>query len=190
MSDVSYTIKSPLIRRLLRAGMRTAFAMLRIHWRLTQPRTRGASAFCLTPEGRLILVQSTYEPGWNLPGGGIGKDETPDRAVVRELKEELGLISFSNIVFAFEMQHRPNFKLDTESVFVITDARMKGASSIEIERIGCFTPENIPPEISVELRQRLALLAHHGPTHPHGELTMLAERLSLTLATDDRSEAD
>ncbi|WP_190021673.1 NUDIX domain-containing protein [Streptomyces hiroshimensis] len=42
-------------------------------------------------DGRFLLVKPTYKPGWDLPGGMAEANEAPDRAVLRELEEELGL---------------------------------------------------------------------------------------------------
>ena len=39
----------------------------------------------------LLLVHSSYQVGWQLPGGGIRKGELPEEAARRELVEELGL---------------------------------------------------------------------------------------------------
>ena len=39
----------------------------------------------------LLLVHSSYQSGWQLPGGGIRRGEMPEAAARRELAEELGL---------------------------------------------------------------------------------------------------
>ncbi|WP_326771273.1 NUDIX hydrolase [Streptomyces sp. NBC_01445] len=41
--------------------------------------------------GRVLLVNPTYKPGWDLPGGMAEANEPPEDAVGRELIEELGL---------------------------------------------------------------------------------------------------
>lgn len=56
-------------------------------------RTSGAHAFALTPHGKIILVKLRYAPGWRLPGGGRHEDEELREAVLRELREEIGMIS-------------------------------------------------------------------------------------------------
>src|SRR5216683_2365433 len=45
--------------------------------------------------GRLLLIRRGHEPGaglWSLPGGRIEPGETDQQAVVREIREETGLI--------------------------------------------------------------------------------------------------
>ncbi|MFJ6939997.1 NUDIX domain-containing protein [Streptomyces sp. NPDC101132] len=39
----------------------------------------------------MLLVNPTYKPGWDLPGGMAEANEPPDEALSRELKEELDL---------------------------------------------------------------------------------------------------
>jgi 8-oxo-dGTP diphosphatase len=41
--------------------------------------------------GRILLVDPTYKPDWDLPGGMAEANEPPDHAAARELAEELGL---------------------------------------------------------------------------------------------------
>ncbi|MFI5616943.1 NUDIX domain-containing protein [Streptomyces sp. NPDC051567] len=41
--------------------------------------------------GRFLLVEPTYKPGWDLPGGMAEANEAPHDAARRELHEELGL---------------------------------------------------------------------------------------------------
>ncbi|UUN26597.1 NUDIX hydrolase [Streptomyces sp. FIT100] len=58
----------------------------------TQPRKRVAADVLLRDTaGRVLLVNPTYKPGWDLPGGMAEANEPPEETVVRELSEELGL---------------------------------------------------------------------------------------------------
>src|ERR1039457_4579474 len=42
-------------------------------------------------DGRGLLVDPTYKPTWDLPGGAVEKEESPHAACRREVAEELGL---------------------------------------------------------------------------------------------------
>ncbi|GAA4485191.1 NUDIX hydrolase [Actinoallomurus oryzae] len=41
--------------------------------------------------GRVLLVEPTYKPTWDLPGGVVEQEESPTAACRREVLEELGL---------------------------------------------------------------------------------------------------
>jgi 8-oxo-dGTP diphosphatase len=50
-----------------------------------------AHAIVRDSSGRILLVDPTYKPDWDLPGGMAGANEPPADALCRELREELGL---------------------------------------------------------------------------------------------------
>lgn len=56
----------------------------------------GAYAFCVRADGAVLLARmapgSPDSGSWTLPGGGVQFGEHPDDAVLRELREETGLI--------------------------------------------------------------------------------------------------
>ena len=41
--------------------------------------------------GRVLLVQPSYKPYWDIPGGAVDEGEAPWTAAVREIHEEIGL---------------------------------------------------------------------------------------------------
>lgn len=41
-------------------------------------------------EGRVLLVEPSYKPNWEIPGGAVEADESPWATATRELTEELG----------------------------------------------------------------------------------------------------
>jgi 8-oxo-dGTP diphosphatase len=58
----------------------------------TLPRKRmGAAVLLSDAQSRVLLVEPTYKPYWEVPGGVVEADESPYAAAARELKEELGL---------------------------------------------------------------------------------------------------
>ena len=59
----------------------------------TLPRKRmGAAVLLSDHDGRVLLVEPTYKDYWEIPGGSVEADESPYTAVVREIREELGLV--------------------------------------------------------------------------------------------------
>ncbi|MEU4704848.1 NUDIX hydrolase [Nocardia salmonicida] len=51
----------------------------------------GAGALFVDELNRVLLVEPTYKDYWEIPGGVVEADESPYAAVVREIREELGL---------------------------------------------------------------------------------------------------
>jgi 8-oxo-dGTP diphosphatase len=56
------------------------------------PRKRVSAGVVVTDDaGRVLLVEPTYKPGWEVPGGMVEADESPRAAAARECREEIGL---------------------------------------------------------------------------------------------------
>ncbi len=57
-----------------------------------KPYRRGVGVALIDARGRVFVAQriDTKEPAWQMPQGGIDKDETPRQAALRELHEEIG----------------------------------------------------------------------------------------------------
>ncbi|BEL07132.1 hypothetical protein Q0Z83_053230 [Actinoplanes sichuanensis] len=51
----------------------------------------GAGVLFGDGRGRVLLVEPSYKPDWEVPGGCVEADESPRAAAQREIREELGL---------------------------------------------------------------------------------------------------
>lgn len=135
--------------RLVRAGATAAHFVLRAGWFVSRPKTFGAHSVALTPGGKLILVRLRYAPGWRLPGGGRSKHEDPVAAALRELREEIGMVSHGDVRLACDVEDPTNFKRDTASLVIVRDVRYRPARwSWEVERICEANPLSLPPDTS------------------------------------------
>lgn len=56
------------------------------------PRKRMSAGVLLRDDhGRVLLVEPSYKPHWDIPGGSVDTDEAPWTTAARELREELGI---------------------------------------------------------------------------------------------------
>ena len=138
-----------LLDRALRLPLQGLHALLKLNWLVRRPRTFGAHALALTPEGWIILVKLRYAPGWRLPGGGRGKDEDPREAVLRELREEIGMTAHGEVQLACELDEMTDFKRDLASLLVVRDVRYSPPRwSWEVEAIMESGPDDLPADLS------------------------------------------
>jgi 8-oxo-dGTP pyrophosphatase MutT (NUDIX family) len=124
-------------------------------WFVTRPRVRGVLAFPLTPEGKLIMVRLTYAKGWRLPGGGRGKSEGAEEAMLRELREEIGLTGHGEVRHLYDFEHEPDYRRGTTDVFLVADVRYQPRQSLEIEETGEFDPHGLPEDTTGGTREQI-----------------------------------
>ncbi|HEX6660253.1 MAG TPA: NUDIX domain-containing protein [Sphingomicrobium sp.] len=133
----------------LRPIFGAAHWLLKLNWFVRRPRTFGAHALALTPAGKAILVRLRYAPGWRLPGGGRAEDEDPRDAVLRELREEIGMTAHGEVRLAAELEEHPDFKRDLASLLVVRDVRYRPHRwSWEIEAIIEAPLDALPADLS------------------------------------------
>jgi 8-oxo-dGTP diphosphatase len=98
-------------------------------------------------EGRLLLTQRP--PGdplalqWELPGGKIEPGESPEHALVREIREELGVVATPGEVLEVDTHDYPH-GLEVEVVFLrCTLDRLEFTPSAAVHAVRWVAPESI-----------------------------------------------
>ena len=127
---------------------------------LPTPSSRGAHAIALTPNRKLVLVTLSYARGWRLPGGGIKKRETADAAVLRELREEIGMISHGDVEQVLNPKLGPSYGKDRSALFVVRNIVYRPRWSLEVAATGEFELGRLPAETAPATRRLLAMAAH------------------------------
>lgn len=51
-----------------------------------------SGALIPNPEGEILILKPSYREGWNIPGGIIEAGESPVSGLIREIREETGLV--------------------------------------------------------------------------------------------------
>ncbi len=51
-----------------------------------------SKVYLVNDAGKFIAVRTTYSGGWDVPGGHCDNGESPDKAAIRELYEETGVV--------------------------------------------------------------------------------------------------
>lgn len=125
--------------------------------RATRGMTLGVRGVATDNQGRVLLVKHTYLAGWWLPGGGVDRGETTQDAVVRELREEAGVIAAGPPRLISVHSNERFFRGDHVLVFAVDDFSLTERTSHgEIAEIGWFDPAALPEDAHRSTRARLA----------------------------------
>jgi ADP-ribose pyrophosphatase YjhB (NUDIX family) len=136
--------------------------------RLKRGMTLGVRAVVTDDQGRVLLVEHTYVPGWHLPGGGVERGETAETAVVRELQEEAGVAPIGRPRLISVHANEAYFRGDHVLVYRIEAWREVASSAQgEILRRDFFARDALPDDTSAATHRRIAeaLDAHDATTH-------------------------
>jgi len=144
------------LRSILKPILKPIHALRRAYWWVVRPTTRGVRGILRDLDGRVLLVRHTYQEGWFLPGGKARRNEPPDKALVRELREELGVVVSSDIPLLGEYLNWYEFKKDIISVFVVPTYSMEQRDHFEIAEKNFFDPQALPERTSPGTRRRIA----------------------------------
>jgi ADP-ribose pyrophosphatase YjhB (NUDIX family) len=126
-------------------------------FRLSRGLTLGVRGLVTDAEGRVLLIEHTYVPGWHLPGGGVERRETAEQALAHELQEEAGVRVLGRASLLSVHSNEPRHPGDHVLLYRV-HAWEPCASSAqgEIHRVGWFAPDALPEGVTTGTRQRIA----------------------------------
>jgi ADP-ribose pyrophosphatase YjhB (NUDIX family) len=134
---------------------RLAYRFRQLYWRLVRPRTLGVKCLVVSDQ-RVLLVRTTYDRYWALPGGAVERGESFAEGARRELREETGLDLDGLRLFQLYHSQRED-KDDHVALFVAeTVDGQPRADGREVADLGFFRLDQLPPETSPATRRRIA----------------------------------
>jgi 8-oxo-dGTP pyrophosphatase MutT (NUDIX family) len=162
----------PIVDRAFQAAYYVAFRLARAWWFVRRPYHEGALVAVWRGDEEVLAVRTSYMGGiWSLPGGGVGRRETPEEAALRETEEEVGLrLAPEDLRLAIDHASRWQHRLDRVRIF---EARLAERPAVRIDNreivaARWMTAEQlvrqpIPPHVRAYLEQRRRSVARNGP---------------------------
>lgn len=145
------------------APLQIAFAVRRRLQALFRIRTRGVKVMVFNPAGELLLVRNGYgaQGLFLLPGGGIGRRESPAAAAAREIREEVGL-ELPGLEPVGIFVSGAEGKRDTIHLFRAVADGAPTADQREVIEARFFALDALPPNTSPATLRRIAELLRQG----------------------------
>jgi ADP-ribose pyrophosphatase YjhB (NUDIX family) len=125
-----------------------AYKIATIYWKIFRPQTLGVKLLLIN-DGKVLLVEHSYAKGYHLPGGGVKSGEMFDRALKREILEELGL-DIDNFQLFGVYQNTKQGKIDTIVTYLSTNHvdLNKARLGSEINHADFYRLDRLPTNIS------------------------------------------
>jgi 8-oxo-dGTP pyrophosphatase MutT (NUDIX family) len=148
-----------MIRTLIPPSLyRLAYKLQLAYFWVRRPLTLGVRGLVTDDRGRVLLVRHTYRKGWHLPGGGVGRGESAQDALRRELLEEVGVTPRGDMALFGAYVNFQEFKSDHVLVFRVPAFDIGPSESPEIAERAFFPVDDPPTDISPGTARRLAEL--------------------------------
>lgn len=128
----------------------------KIYWFLVRPKTIGVKCLIQNQNNEYLLIKTTYSGDyWTIPGGGCHRKESLEDAVIREVKEEVGvgIIELNQLgKYISEAEYKKDmvylYTAKTQNTEIIKNSR-------EISEAKWFSKDSIPQNISRSLKKIL-----------------------------------
>ena len=127
-------------------------------WGLRRARVRGIMVIATSANGRILLVRHSYHlpDQWLLPGGGLARGEDPIRTATRELAEEAGCRLMAPVHVATLSHRMTGGWTNTIDVVAGTFAGQPHCDGREIDEVGLFALDDLPPTTNQRTRAQIA----------------------------------
>jgi 8-oxo-dGTP pyrophosphatase MutT (NUDIX family) len=106
-------------------------------------------------DGKILLARHSYVAGWLLPGGGVGRGEAVESAILRELKEEIGLVRSAPPVLFGIYSRKAGWVTNVIALYQIKDAEFDFKPNWEIREVMFADPLTPPQGTSPSVARRL-----------------------------------
>ena len=118
------------------------------YWFIFRPKTMGVKML-IENNGRFLMIRNSYgHKQWTFPGGGVGRNEQPERAAQREAVEEVGIEVTSPIPLGEYFSTR-QYKKDTVYCFYSsTHSDYFKIDNDEVSEAAWFVKNSIPEQRS------------------------------------------
>lgn len=144
--------------------------LFHLYFVLRRPMTLGVRGLVYDrAKDSVFLIRHTYVPGWQLPGGGVEKNEDVLYALTRELAEE-GNIEITGPARLLSIHHnRQASPRDHVALYLIEDFRQSSPKlpDMEIAEAGFFPVSALPADTTPATLRRINEALREAPASPH-----------------------
>jgi 8-oxo-dGTP pyrophosphatase MutT (NUDIX family) len=142
--------------------------LLHGYFLLRRPMTLGVRAIVVNDQDEILLVRHRYEPGWQLPGGGVENGESALEALRRELMEEAGVKMRGSGEFLGSFFNADVSRRDHVLVYLVREFELAAGENIspEIGEYGFFPRLELPEDTTPGTRRRIQECFDARPLEP------------------------
>lgn len=121
----------------------------------------GAGCLFFNERNEVLLVKPNYKPGWEIPGGVVEQNESPEQCCQREVLEEIGLNRAIGRLLVIDYSYPCEAK--TESLMFVFDGGTLTESDIsaiqlqndELSEFAFYEQATLPEAMTETLKARV-----------------------------------